>query len=242
MSQRFHVPELPRSGELTLRGPEAHHLARVRRIGVGESVTLFDGRGLAVTARVTHVGRDEVTVVIEAEVAEPLDPSGPSIILATAVPKGDRFDWLVEKATELGVDRLIPLRTEHSIVDPGGSKLERLRRHIVEASKQCGRNRLMELAETVTFRSLLREADERAIRLLADPLGMPALPDPATPDARVYLIAVGPEAGFSEAEVQAAVDAGWQRFRVGRTILRIETAGVALAAAVHALWESKERP
>ncbi len=238
VSQRFHVPDLPKSGGLTLRGPEAHHLARVRRIGVGESVTLFDGRGRAVLATVTDVGRDQVQVEIASEVADATASAHPRITLATAVPKGERFDWLVEKATELGVDRLVPLRTEHSVVDPGASKLERLRRHVVEASKQCGRNTFMELAETVPFREFVHSPQEGSIRLLADPRGEPRLPTGSPVPSPEILIAIGPEAGFSKAEVDTAVGAGWLRFRVGTNILRIETAGIAMAAVVMALVES----
>ena len=94
-----------------------------------------------------------------------------SLTLATAIPKGDRFDWLVEKATELGVARLIPLVTEHSVVDPRESKLERLRRTIIEASKQSRRNRLMVLDSPLSWVDLVRSA-RQAVRLLARPDGL----------------------------------------------------------------------
>ena len=120
------------------------HLNRVCRLGVGDFVEVFDGRGLAMRSEVVATGADWVELMI-AGPPLPERPSPFALTLATAVPKGDRFDWLVEKATELGVDRLIPIVTERSVVEPGTSKLSRLRKSIIEASKQSGRNRLMVL-------------------------------------------------------------------------------------------------
>src|SRR4051812_23439804 len=142
MADRFYCPDPPVEGFLTLSGDEARHLIRVRRLGPGDVVEVFDGRGTALRAEVAGVGRDRVELAVR---GGPLpDRVAPCLLtLATAVPKADRFDWLVEKATELGVARLVPLRTERSVVDPRATKLDRLRRAIIEAAKQCGRNRLM---------------------------------------------------------------------------------------------------
>jgi 16S rRNA (uracil1498-N3)-methyltransferase len=133
LADRFYCPEPPIDGRMTLEGDEARHLIRVRRVGLGEGVEVFDGRGSVYRAEVSGLGRDRVDLTIRG-VGPSGRPTACRLTLATAVPKGDRFDWLVEKATELGVARLVPLVTERSVVAPRSAKLDRLRRVIVEAS------------------------------------------------------------------------------------------------------------
>ncbi len=125
-----------------------------------------------------------------------------ALTLATAVPKGDRFDWLIEKATELGVERLIPLVTDRSVVDPRGSKLDRLRRSIIEASKQCRRARLMVLDEPIEWTKLVASFPD-ATRFLADPRGIPPHRWPAIPRGGAVVLAVGPEGGFTSVGTRA---------------------------------------
>ena len=158
MSSRFYCPDPPRDGRFRLGAEESRHLARVSRHVAGDLVELFDGQGFATLARVVEVGKDRVELIAE---GEPIPEARPrcSLTLATAIPKGDRFDWLVEKATEIGVGRLIPLVTERSVVDPRESKLERLRRTIIEACKQSGRNRLMTLEPVTAWADLVRQPD-----------------------------------------------------------------------------------
>ncbi|MDG3006286.1 RsmE family RNA methyltransferase [Paludisphaera mucosa] len=229
MSQRFYCPTPPVDGRYRLDADESRHLTRVCRHGVGDLVELFDGRGFAVAARVATAGKD--AVALEAE-GPPLPDreSACSIEVGTAVPKGDRFDWLVEKAVEIGVARVVPLVTERSVVDPRGSKLDRLRRTIVEASKQSGRSRLMDLSPPEALGAFLGRAD--GLRLLADPAGVPchAWP-PIAPGVAVRLV-VGPEGGLTDEETEQAVATGWIRVRLTASILRIETAVLAGAAAI----------
>jgi 16S rRNA (uracil1498-N3)-methyltransferase len=227
--ERFYCPDLPSQGIATLQGDQAHHLIRVRRVEPGAVVELFDGRGMGFLAEVSKLGKQEVELVVR----DPLPDRRPAVelTLATAVPKGERFDWLVEKATELGVARLVPIRTSRSSVDPRGSKLDRLRRVIVEAAKQCGRNRLMELANPADWREYVT-AEDAPCRLLADPGGEP------WPDGRGLAIgaraavAIGPEGGFTPAELALAREASWRGGRLVPTILRIETAALAASALV----------
>ena len=233
MADRFYCPDPPIDGRLTLADDEARHLARVRRVGVGEVVVAFDGRGAAWRAEVRGIGRDRVDLAV----LGPADPGSVApcdLTLATALPKGDRVDWLVEKATELGVARLVPLRTERSVVDPRAGKLDRLRRLVVEAAKQSGRARLMEIADPLPWPDLLRR-DPAPVRLVAHPGGVPAGVWPRGGASRAAVLAVGPEGGFTDAEVDAARAAGWLPAGLGATLLRIETAGLAGAAVVLAL-------
>ncbi len=237
VSQRFYCPDPPREGRYQLPAEEARHLARVCRHVPGDHVEIFDGRGFATSALIVETGKDSAVLVAQGPPLEELT-SPCSLTLATAIPKGDRFDWLVEKATELGIDRLIPLVTEHSVVDPRDSKLERLRRTIIEASKQSSRNRLMVLDSPLSWVDLVRSA-RQTVRLLARPGGLSHGRWPRFEGQRDAILAVGPEGGFSPGEEDLALAAGWHPIRLSRYILRVETAGLAGAAAILALTEEQ---
>ena len=233
MLERFYCPDSFAEGTAILEGDEARHLIRVRRVAVGEAVELFDGRGSACRARVSSLEKDRAVLAI----LGPADPDRTprfSLTLATAVPKGERFDWLVEKATELGVARLIPLITERSVVDPRSTKLDRLRRVIVEASKQCRRNRLMDLEPPTPWDSIVEVARESA-RWIAHPGGMGIDPVVWRAGSSSAILAIGPEGGFSEAEVDRGVEAGWRAVGLTSTILRVETAALAGCSTILAL-------
>lgn len=229
MPPRFFCPTLISTGSVTLTDAEAHHLAHVLRQSVGDIVELFNGRGLVGSAVVQKIGKRDVICEVTAITEEP--PSDWELTLATAVPKGDRFDWLVEKATELGVSRLVPLITTRSTVDPRGSKLDRLRQTVIAACKQCRRSRLMELTPPRTWLEFLEEFGGSTL-LVAHPGGLPL----ASVDSQIsfrrrqWTVAVGPEGGFTAEETAAATECGGQLIGLGRCPLRIETAGLALAA------------
>lgn len=231
--ERVYSPDPIVDGRLTLTGPEAHHLSRVRRASAGDAVEVFDGRGHAAVGRVESTAKDRAVLAIDGPSAGRPEPSA-TLTLATAVPKGERFDWLIEKATELGVARLVPLRTARSVVDPRAGKLDRLRRHVVEACKQSGRNRLMELAEPVDWEAYVAsEATES--RLIAHPNS--AVPIGRVGPVREAVVAIGPEGGFTDVEVERALACGWRAIGLGGNLLRIETAGLTAVAALLAQSE-----
>jgi 16S rRNA (uracil1498-N3)-methyltransferase len=222
MADRFFVSGPLAPGDVVLDGPEAHHLTAVRRFGPGDVVTLFNGDGREYPATVVEAGKRRALLNVT-DVEAPDRELGFRLHIAAALPKGDRGDFLIEKLTELGVTDFTPLLTERGVVKAGDAKAEKLRRAVIEASKQCGRNVLMtvhppakwsEWCETIT-----------GPRYLAHPGA--AARGFAGADVT---IAIGPEGGFSVAEVETAVAAGWQLLSLGKTILRVETA--ALAAAV----------
>ena len=153
----------------------------------------------------------------------------PSLTLAVALPKGDRQKWLIEKLTELGVTRLIPLRTVRGVAAPTAAAIERLRRGVIEACKQCGRCQLLQIAEASTLESLGTQ-QPTAQRLLADPGGLPLAAAVASTGSDL-LAAIGPEGGFTVEEIATAEAAGFKRVSLGPHILRIETAAIAMAAA-----------
>lgn len=229
MADRYFTESPIHDRRAVLGGPEAHHLIHVIRAKPGMEVTLFDGSGAEFPARVERVGRSEV----ELEVLERREVDRErrrQVVLATALPKGDRQRWLVEKAVELGILRIVPLQTERSVSLPVPKAMDRLRRTVIEASKQCGRNRLMEIAEPQTWPDFVEQTHEvPACRWLAHPHGTDqemAEPGPSVP----VFLAVGPEGGFTDEEVSRAVAVGWQLVNLGPRILRVETAAVVLAA------------
>jgi 16S rRNA (uracil1498-N3)-methyltransferase len=237
VSERFYISEPITTATISLAGDEGRHLARVMRARPGDLVTLFDGSGGEFLSRVTKVGR----AVVELDVMErrQADRESPwAVTLGVALPKGDRQRFLVEKAVELGVARLIPLETERGVAQPTASALDRLRRAVIEASKQCGRNRLMEIAEPSSAGAFFDSAPVDALRVLAHPGGEP-LPAaignsrPREGERHVrpaVVLAVGPEGGLTDDEVAGALGAGWRQASLGRRVLRVETAALALAA------------
>jgi 16S rRNA (uracil1498-N3)-methyltransferase len=233
LADRFYCAEPPVDGLLTLAEEESRHLARVRRLGEGDQVEVFDGRGRGWRAEVVKVARDGVIVRLAEALLDRTTRC--QLTLATAVPKGDRFDWLIEKATELGVARLVPLIAERSVVEPRVSKLDRLRRAVIGAAKQCGRNRLMEIDAPRTWGEVLN-SESRDARLVAHPGGLAPAQWPVRGASRAIL-AVGPEGGFTDIEVEQAQSAGWSMVSLGSTLLRIETAGVAGSSILLALAE-----
>ncbi len=235
MADRYFV-ERPIDGPRAhLAGGEAHHLIHVMRAESGHRVTLFDGSGAEFSARVESVGRTDVELSITDRVET--DRELPfRLTLAVAMPKGDRQRWLVEKATELGIARLVPLVTERSGGQTTATSASKLRRAVIEASKQCGRNRLMKIAPPRAWAELLHDSANDSLRLFAHP-GAPTWAGATqqrspTDSPRDVAIAIGPEGGFTDEECDAALAAGWQAVGLGPRTLRVETAALALSAAV----------
>jgi 16S rRNA (uracil1498-N3)-methyltransferase len=235
MSDRFYTPDPLDPGEYVLAGAEAHHLATVRRFGPGARVTLFNGDGHDYPAEVVAADRKRTVLNVSPPVA--VDRELPfRLEIAAAMPKGDRGEFLVEKLTELGVIRLIPLSTARTVVQPKGARLEKLQHAVIEASKQCGRNRLMAVTPLTRWPELVRSADLPAVRVLLHP------PEPGGSARKLadladvvrggVVFAVGPEGGFTPDEVAAAEGAGWLRVGLGPRVLRAETAAITVAAAI----------
>jgi 16S rRNA (uracil1498-N3)-methyltransferase len=232
MSERFFV-SLPISGSRAmLTGAEVHHVSRVLRAEVGQMVTVFDGSGDEFSARIESIGRSAV----ELEILERQSVNREArvrLTLAVALPKGERQRWLVEKTVELGVAQIVPLTTKRGVAQPTESAIERLRRAVIEASKQCGRNCLMEIAEPRKWEELVA-ADEVAVRLMAHPGGIPLREAvaPISDAVRRIVAAIGPEGGFTNEDVNRGIAAGWRLVDLGPRILRVETAAIAIAACI----------
>ncbi len=253
MPERFFAPVDLSCGAVRLDESESRHAIAVLRLKPGDVVVAFDGRGNEATARVAAVSRRHVDLEVIAVRSDEREPVVPPLVLATAFPKGDRIRWLVEKATELGVDRLIPLQTERSVVDPREGKLDKLRQTVVAACKQCGRNRLMEIAPVTAWNAVVsaygsagsaveRDGATPTRLIVAHPGGTPwreaveSLPPGAT-----VCVAIGPEGGFTSAEIDLATGAGCRGQALGPLLLRVETAAVA-AAALRLTRQSPSNP
>jgi 16S rRNA (uracil1498-N3)-methyltransferase len=230
MPHRFYCPLLVETGFVTLSDGEAHHLIHVLRLQPDDIVDIFNGQGLCATCRVTVIRKRDAQLEVLSFQRE--DPPSPVVTLATAVPKGDRFDWLIEKTTELGVTRLIPLLTARSIVDPRTSKLDKLRQTVVAACKQSGRNHLMEITSVTPWSIFVSQIVPEQRVFVAHPTGqeLRAIDCQDASGTRETVMAIGPEGGFSDDEIQSALRSGAQAICLGRRILRIETAAIALAS------------
>lgn len=234
MRDRYFVDKPIIGNDVTLSGAEAHHLLHVMRARAGAEITLFDGSGAEFTGRIQQVARDrlELTIVERREVDR---ESRVQLTLGVALPKGDRQRWLVEKSVELGVAHFVAIDTARAVVRPNDGTIDRLQRTVIEASKQCGRNRLMDVS-TAAWPDFLRVAPAAAVRFIAHPGGAadrsasPFVTQASVSQRTAIWAAVGPEGGFTDAEVAAAMELGWQPLDLGTRILRIETAAAAIAA------------
>ncbi len=222
MSERFHVDCALRIGPVVIDGPEAHHLATVCRLRVGAALCLFNGDGHQYPARVTAVDKRSVTVEVESVESPPRENLF-RVEIAAPLPKGDRAQFMIEKLAELGVTRFVPLKTARSV---SHVKEEKMRRWIIEASKQCGRNVLMEVEPLIAWDDYCRRADLPATRVVAHLASGAALAPRESGDSAA---AVGPEGGFTDAEIDVAQEAGWHVISLGPRVLRVETAALALA-------------
>lgn len=217
---------------VTLDAEQARHARKVLRLRDGDAVELFDGSGAVAAGRLRVAGKASA-VAIEHRRQE--QRPTPWVELAVAMPKGARADVLVEKVSELGADRVIPLRTERSVVEVGEAKEERLRRMAVESAKQSGRAYLMEIGGAQELGELLLENKTReGLRLIADPNGLGTIGAAqllGTLDkVERVIVLIGPEGGWTEDEREAAWEAGFVPWRMGPYTLRVETAAMAATA------------
>jgi 16S rRNA (uracil1498-N3)-methyltransferase len=221
---------LSEGATVELDAGQANYLGNVMRLGVGAELLVFDGNSGEWLARIADTARKRMTLSVERKTREP--EAIPDIWLAFAPVKRAQTDWLVEKATELGVARLIPVMTQRTVAER--VKLERLESIAIEAAEQCGRTRLPEIAEPVQLAKLLSERDEDRTLYFADEAGGEAAvaafkPGPA-------LILTGPEGGFTDEERALARSSPKSvPISLGPRILRAETAALAALATYMAV-------
>ncbi len=210
---------------IELNAGQANYLGNVMRLGVGTGVLLFDGVNGEWRALIVETGKKRMTLAVEERTRE--QEAVPNLMLAFAPVKRAQTDWLVEKATELGIARLQPVVTQRTIVER--VKLERLQSIAIEAAEQCHRTSLPEVAEPMTFKAFLSSHDPRRALYFADENG--GAPATATFAPGAATILTGPEGGFTEEE-RAAIRAlpFCTAISLGPRILRAETAALAAIA------------
>ena len=242
---RFYVPELTEGAQVALPPTEAHHAARVLRLAPGAAVELFDGCGRAAGARIAAVRRAGVTAAVES-VRGPAPRPGPLVHLAFAIPKGSRLDWLIEKATELGVASLRPVRFARSVAGEGEfseAKRAKWLARAIAAAKQSGLDYLPAIKDPQPLAEYAAEGGPGIYGdLAADARPVAEVVRNIAAGGRGCLagnlaVVVGPEGGLTEGERAALRAGGFAAVRLGRTTLRIETAAVALVAAIATICE-----
>jgi 16S rRNA (uracil1498-N3)-methyltransferase len=213
----------------TIEGSAANHVMRVLRLREGDAVTLFDGRGGEYSARITGFRKDSVSAdVVEHREIERESALG--LTLAQGISRGERMDWVMQKATELGVTRIVPVITERTMVKLDERQSERKLQHwrgiVIAACEQSGRNRVPELAGPTPLYQVIRSFDAAATtRVLLSPTGTLSARD--LPRSQHIAMLIGPEGGLSENEQEAAINEGFQQVRMGPRILRTESAAIA---------------
>ncbi|HKF55443.1 MAG TPA: 16S rRNA (uracil(1498)-N(3))-methyltransferase [Blastocatellia bacterium] len=250
---RFYASPPEISGStITLSPEESHHLGRVLRLKSGDHVSAFDGLGSEYLCSVANASGNQATLDIIEPLADQVE-SHLSLTLAQALAKGEKFDFIVQKATELGVRRIVPIVTEHSDVriadEKADRRLLRWQRIALEAVKQCGRRVLLQIEPPLAFTEFLNCENPRSDAALSaelplmlaftekggDPIG--SVISAYRPGSPVVAV-IGPEGGWSDLETRAMLEFGCQCVTLGRRTLRTETAAIAAVTLIqHALGD-----
>lgn len=234
---RIHVDAALDAGrEVTLPESAAAHLARVLRLQPGDPCVLFNGDGHDYAARITVLGKREVRALVES--ARTLDNESPlRITLVQGVARGEKMDWILQKATELGVHAFVPTSSERSEVRLDGERADKRLAHwrsvVIAACEQSGRARVPSVAPSQPLALALSSLTGTA-RFLLDPLAPQAITDVTAPGIEGCVLAVGPEGGWSPRDRAVLQGAGFSALRLGPRVLRTETAGIAAIAALQA--------
>lgn len=234
MSKRYFSPLTiigPFPCSLRVEDQEAHHLIHVMRAQVNTELILFDGSGAEFEARIQKLEKRSVFVEILARREVNREPAI-RLEVGVALPKGDRQQWLAEKLVELGCAELTPIYTRRGVAEPGEAAIARLRRFVVEASKQCGRNRLMQINSAISLAGFLADDSINQVKLFLDASGSRFECANESPMPCRWKVAIGPEGGWSEEELALAVEKNWQIASLGSRVLRVETAAAAICARI----------
>ncbi|HQZ01865.1 MAG TPA: 16S rRNA (uracil(1498)-N(3))-methyltransferase [Thauera sp.] len=237
MISRFHFPlRLPESGEVALPDELAHHALRVLRLRDGESVILFDGEGGEVDAQLVVRGKAAFALLGERRASDRESPL--QVVLVQALAAGDKMDWVVQKAVELGVSAIEPVQAERSVLRLAGERAEKRVAHwrqvAVAACEQSGRNRIPPVRPLQPLTQWLVEHRDALCYVLA-PGGSGGFFEAVQPQRPIHVL-IGPEGGWTDAELSACDAAGCHRVTLGPRVLRTETAGLVALAVLQARW------
>lgn len=222
--------------KINVGGAAANHIARVLRLRTGDALTLFNGSGAEYGASIEEFRKDSVLVTVTDE--RQVERESPLMLtLAQGISRGERMDWILQKATELGVSRIVPVFTERSVVRLDAKQAQRKLQHwrgiAIAACEQCGRNRVPDLTLPVDIHEFLAGARESQAGTAAPPMHLLLSPTAElgigdfAHTATSVTVLIGPEGGLTEVEQESAIRAGFTPVRMGPRILRTETAAIA---------------
>lgn len=236
---RLYLPAyLTTNTHLTLTDAAFHHAVRVLRLRSGASVILFNGTGGEFHGVLDNVARHKATVHIQRFIAQEKE-SSLKVLLAQGISRGDRMDYTLQKAVELGVRAILPLLTKRSVSELKDERLAKRMQHwqriVIGACEQCGRNRLPLLLEPMTLAEWLIDENFKGLRLVLDP-GADQRLKSITPVAQEMTLLIGPEGGLTSDELQLAQAKDFIRVQLGPRILRTETAAVAALSGLQVMW------
>jgi 16S rRNA (uracil1498-N3)-methyltransferase len=237
---RFYCPPpLPSSGSFDLPPDAAHHAARVLRLREGDPVQIFDGLGNERHGVIAELGGKRV--VVSGIIAVDDDRESPlNVLLAQALSSSEKMDWVIQKATELGVTEIQPIDTERSVArlsaERAVKRLEHWQQVAISACEQCGRNVLPQIHAPLDIMVWLQKMQMLSdVKFILLPQGAASLHAQAKPQGRIALL-IGAEGGFTQAESDSALRCGFTAIRMGARVLRTETAAIAGLAALQTLW------
>jgi 16S rRNA (uracil1498-N3)-methyltransferase len=216
----------------------AYHVARVLRMRPGAPLVLFDGSGIDYKAEITEVDGDKVVVHLRGQT--PGTGESPlRITLVQGISRGERMDWTLQKATELGVAAIAPVLTSRSVVRLDEKQAAKKQTHwhaiAVGACEQCGRSRIPAVGTPISLRDYFSTVRKEGMRLVLSPSAPGSLAGIASLPSKVELL-IGPEGGLDDEEITAAQKAGFMPVRLGPRVLRTETAAVVALTVLQALW------
>jgi 16S rRNA (uracil1498-N3)-methyltransferase len=237
---RFYIkPNSKKGDKIYVDGEEAHHILDVMRLQKGERVTAFDGTGKEYTGTIKDVVKKGVTIEVE-ETKEISTSKDYNITLAQSIPRKEKVEYIIEKATELGVDRIIPMTTRRTVVklkkEKIAAKQKRWEKIAREASKQSGRNIITKIEKPVKFEDVLKKTRDYDLAI------MPSVGHMERQALKILLsgfsgssilVFIGPEGGFDPAELDAAVHHGIKFVSLGENILKCDTAALATIAMIN---------
>lgn len=238
---RFYIEEMIAVGaSIEITGAEVRHIKDVLRLNIGEKLLLFDGSGYEFTGMINAINKDRVIVnIIESMKGETESPV--EIILGQGIPKSDKMDFIVQKSTELGVSRIVPIFSERVIPKSfNSSKIERWRKIAVEACKQSGRVKVPTISEPESLDRFVKDADPSSLKLVPwegekNSSLKNVLPNNLTSSKVTFFI--GPEGGLTISEIAHAKESGFMPVSLGRRILRTETSSLAFLSIIQYLYE-----
>ncbi len=237
---RLYVPDsLQLNQQYELPIESAHYVRTVLRLKKGHALNLFNGQGKEYPSELLEVSRKTVLLLIKQELSKTVE-SPLKVILGLGISRGDRMDWAVQKAVELGVHQITPLMTERCVVKLKADKQQQKQQHwrniVQHAAEQCLRTELPEFNAVEGIADWLPEqTEQKGLKVFLDPYAECCLTDLNPEDMKVTLLS-GPEGGFSDIEREQAVAAGFIPVRLGARVLRTETAVLAALSAVQVLW------